>query len=244
MSNPVNIPALLHSAKPAVQIEDGKAITTSLEIARVFDKRHDHVLDAIRTMLSDLPVECAPNFRETSESVSQPNGGTRSVPAYHLTRDGFTLLAMGFNGKRAMAFKLAYIDAFNRMEAELAGRSLPPPVPTKTLTFTVPVNDHTSRWLLHTDRQGREVVTELTPETHVITADQWIHRLMVNPADLGITLSQMLTIVHACMHNMRTSAGMYASRLNIQPAKPTSAPRGQFSSVGIPSPPRQVLPSA
>jgi len=115
-------------------------------------------------------------------------------------------------------------------------QALPPPVPTKTLTFTVPVNDRTSRWLLHTDRQGREVVTELTPETNVITADQWIHRLMVNPGDLNLTLSQILSITHACLNAMRTSAGMYASRLNIQPAKPTSALRGQFSSVGIPSP--------
>jgi len=232
MPNPVNIPALAHSAHPAVQIENGKAITTSLEIARVFDKRHDHVLDAIRTLLSDLPSSALPNFRETTidvEITGAPNasGAIRKSPAYHLTRDGFTLLAMGFNGKRAMAFKLAYIDAFNRMEAELAGRSLaPPPMPTKTLTFTVPANDHTSRWLLHTDRQGREVVTELSPEIHVITADQWIQRLMVSPADLGITLSQMLTITNACLNNMRTSAGMYAKRLNIQPAKPTPVPRG------------------
>jgi len=114
--------------------------------------------------------------------------------------------------------------------------ALPPPVPIKTLTFTVPANDRTSRWLLHTDRTGREVVTELSPETHITTIDQLIHRLMVSPADLGITLSQMLTIIHACMRNVHISAGMYAKRLNIQPAKPTSAPRGQFSSMGIPPP--------
>jgi len=54
--------------------------------------------------------------------------------------------------------------------------------------------------------------------------------------DLNLTLSQILSITHACLNAMRTSAGMYASRLNIQPAKPTSAPRGQFSSVGIPPP--------
>jgi len=144
----VDVPALAHSAHPAVQIENGKAITSSVEIARVFDKRHDHVLDAIRTLLSDLPPSALPNFRETTidvEITGAPNasGAIRKSPAYHMTRDGFTLLAMGFNGKRALAFKLAYIDAFNRMEAELAGRSLaPPPMPTKTLTFTVPANDH------------------------------------------------------------------------------------------------------
>jgi len=40
-------------------------------------------------------------------------------PAYTLTQDGYTLLAMGFTGKRALAFKLAYIEAFNRMEEVL-----------------------------------------------------------------------------------------------------------------------------
>jgi len=85
---------------------------------------------------------------------------------------------------------------------------------------------------MHTDRQGREVVTELSPETHVITADQWIHRLMHSPADLNLTMSQILSITHACLNAMRTSAGMYASSMNIQPAKPPRVPQRQFSSVG------------
>jgi len=130
-------------------------------------------------------------------------------------------------------FHLKVIRVFLDAAASPA-QPLPPPVPTKTLTFTVPANDRNSRWLLHTDRTGREVVTELPPETHVINTDQWIHRLMHSPADLNLTLSQMLTITQACLNNMRTSAGTYASRLNIQPVKHTPAPRGQFASLGIP----------
>jgi len=130
-------------------------------------------------------------------------------------------------------FHLKVIRVFLDSVANPA-QALPPPVPTKTLTFTVPVNDHTSRWLLHTDRTGREVVTELSPETHVITADQWIHRLMVNPGDLNLTLSQILSITHACLNAMRTSTGLYASRLNIQPAEPPRVPQRQFASIGIP----------
>lgn len=38
---------------------------------------------------------------------------------YYLTRDGFTLLAMGFTGKKALQFKIAYIEAFNKMERML-----------------------------------------------------------------------------------------------------------------------------
>lgn len=36
-----------------------------------------------------------------------------------MTRDGFTFLVMGYRGKKAAAFKEAYIKAFNQMEKEL-----------------------------------------------------------------------------------------------------------------------------
>ncbi len=48
-----------------------------------------------------------------------PRGGTRQSRTYEMTRDGFTPLAMGFTGKTALAFKVRYIEEFNRMEAQL-----------------------------------------------------------------------------------------------------------------------------
>jgi len=119
--NPINIPALAQRAHPLVQISDGQAITISTEVARVFEKRHDHVLDAIKNLLPQLPEINHPNFRAVE--YTDQKGERR--PAYHLTRDGFTLLAMGFTGKRALAFKLAYIDAFNKMEAALTKQTQP-----------------------------------------------------------------------------------------------------------------------
>ncbi|MGH8547488.1 MAG: Rha family transcriptional regulator [Methylococcales bacterium] len=38
--------------------------------------------------------------------------------SYFLTKDGFTLLAIGYTGPEALRFKLAYISEFNRMDAE------------------------------------------------------------------------------------------------------------------------------
>jgi phage regulator Rha-like protein len=38
---------------------------------------------------------------------------------YLLTRDGFTLLVMGFTGQKALQWKLKYIEAFNAMEKTL-----------------------------------------------------------------------------------------------------------------------------
>ena len=36
-----------------------------------------------------------------------------------MDRDGFSLLVMGFTGKKALEWKLKYIDAFNQMEETL-----------------------------------------------------------------------------------------------------------------------------
>ncbi len=102
--------------KPVVNLINNQVSTTSLNVSQVFNKRHDHIIRNIKQIISDTPKEfTAPNF-----GVSEYKDSTgRNLPMYILTRDAFTLLAMGFTGKKAMQFKLAYIEAFNKMEAEL-----------------------------------------------------------------------------------------------------------------------------
>jgi len=81
------------------------------------------VLRAIRNL------ECSADFRlrnfvETVVSRENPSGGAAiESKAYRLTRDGFAFLAMGFTGKEAAQWKEAYINAFNKMEAELLAQS-------------------------------------------------------------------------------------------------------------------------
>ncbi|EKK7110066.1 Rha family transcriptional regulator, partial [Escherichia coli] len=87
-------------AQPELCIVAGKVVTSSLSVADFFSKRHDDVLKKIR-ILDCSPEFCARNFAETSILVRQPNGGTRKLPCYQITRDGFAFLAMGFTGKRA-----------------------------------------------------------------------------------------------------------------------------------------------
>jgi hypothetical protein len=60
-----------------------------------------------------------------------PTGGVRKSPAYELSRDGFTLLAMGFTGKKALRWKIRYIEAFNAMEEQLAKRPAPSVSPSQ-----------------------------------------------------------------------------------------------------------------
>lgn len=97
-----------------VILKDQQVVTSSLKVADVFDKRHDHVLRDIDKMRKDLP-----NFGEMFAEAKEPDSYGRDRRVFFLNRDGFTLLAMGFTGRKAMSFKVKYIDAFNRMEAEL-----------------------------------------------------------------------------------------------------------------------------
>lgn len=103
-----------------VAITNGTVTTTSLNVAQTFEKQHDKIIRDIKNLLAQVPEKWGiANFGETPYTHPQ-NGQT--YPMYTLTRDAFTLLAMGFTGKKAMQFKLAYIDAFNRMEAKLQNK--------------------------------------------------------------------------------------------------------------------------
>ena len=102
---------------PTVTVVDGQPRVSSLDIAEKFGKRHDDVLRTIKRILSQLDEDFRlRNFAETLQ-VNEQNG--QKYPTYSLTRDGFSLLAMGFTGKAALAWKVKYIEAFNAMEAEL-----------------------------------------------------------------------------------------------------------------------------
>lgn len=93
---------------------DNKIVVSSREIAENFEKEHSKVLRAIRNL------ECSSEFRQANFGESSYyNEQNKQQPEYLITRDGFTLLAMGFTGKKAMQFKEAYIEAFNKMELAL-----------------------------------------------------------------------------------------------------------------------------
>jgi len=102
------------TAQQLVTVQHREAQTTSLIVAEVFKKRHDHVIRDVRKLIADLP-KGLPMFGETTYINTQ----NKLQSMYTMNRDGFSLLAMGFNGKKALEFKLQYIEAFNHMEKEL-----------------------------------------------------------------------------------------------------------------------------
>lgn len=111
---------------PSVSLHSGRPATTSLEVAKFFGKRHDGVLRDVRRICPETPEDFrVHNFVETFRTIPGPNNSERQETYFILYRDGFMLLVMGYTGKKALTMKLAYIEAFNRMEAELAASSRP-----------------------------------------------------------------------------------------------------------------------
>ncbi len=112
----------------AVTVANGQVVTTSLQIAEVFGKQHKNVIQAIESLqVPDGAREL--NFQRSEYTAQNGIGKNVKYPMYQITRDGFTLLAMGFTGAKAMEFKLAYIEAFNRMEEQLKHGKTQPELP-------------------------------------------------------------------------------------------------------------------
>ncbi|MBV7311058.1 Rha family transcriptional regulator [Morganella morganii] len=171
------------SSSPSVFIHDGKAITTSISIADYFQKTHDNVLKKIRSVIADCDEKYhLVNFNEVVRDVTGGDGAVRKMPMYELTRDGFVLIAMGFTGKKALQWKINYINAFNSMEAELFS-------PKKsTVDQRTPLRDAVNllvskKGLMYPEaysivhqRFSVESIEELQPE-QLPMAIEYIHRL-------------------------------------------------------------------
>lgn len=97
----------------ALQVNNDEIVVSSLQIAEDFGKLHKHVLTDIKNLVDGNSSAKLFFFRTTYD-----NRG-KQYPMYLMNRDGFTLLAMGFTGKKAIDWKLKYIEAFNRMEKKL-----------------------------------------------------------------------------------------------------------------------------
>ncbi|MDR1451480.1 MAG: Rha family transcriptional regulator [Helicobacteraceae bacterium] len=99
-----------------------KPFISSRDLAAVFEKRHADVIRAIDALPQDEYRQR--NFAFTFYQITNPKGGKPiEKPMYKLTRDGFALLAMGFTGEKAHKWKIAFIEGFNKMEAELKNRA-------------------------------------------------------------------------------------------------------------------------
>ena len=115
-----------------VQYKSGKFVTTSLEVAKRFGKQHKNVIRDIRKLqadLQDIEAETRMVLDGSNLSRLEPCGSSKNFilssytneqgyeqPMYNITRDGFVLLTMGFTGKKALQWKLKFLETYNLME--------------------------------------------------------------------------------------------------------------------------------
>lgn len=107
-------------SKEAFKVIEGRPVTSSRIVAEYFGKQHHHVVRDIRSLVAQKPeLEASRNFAQWSEQVEIGSGAKRSVTCYWMDRKGFAILAMGFTGAKALDFKCAFYDEFERMEKAL-----------------------------------------------------------------------------------------------------------------------------
>ena len=109
-------------------------ITTSRIVAEVFEKEHNIVMRAIRNFEKDCEDVC--NFAQMFFLTNYTDEYGRQQPMYLMNQKGFSLLAMGFTGKKALKFKSDFFDAFEAMRKELEQLILQRPLIRQSTKFT------------------------------------------------------------------------------------------------------------
>ncbi|MGQ2680938.1 Rha family transcriptional regulator [Campylobacter coli] len=108
-----NAPVIINNVEVNLNIKENKVFINSLDLAKVFNKNHKDVLQTTKNQPQN-------DFTESNFILStykDKKGELR--PCYNLTRDGFSLLVMGFTGEKAYKWKIEFIKAFNEMEKRL-----------------------------------------------------------------------------------------------------------------------------
>lgn len=143
--------------------ENGQIVVSSRMVAERFGKRHADVIRAIEEKISEnAKLRSHKYFLENSYKVE---GNNKSYKEYLMTRDGFTLLAMGFTGKEAMKFQLAYIEAFNKMEEALKNQSPALPATYKEALIALVAEIEVREKLEIEVKAKEEAIQEMKPKS-------------------------------------------------------------------------------
>jgi Rha family phage regulatory protein len=105
--------------------QNGQVLTNSLLVAEKFGKRHADVVRAIENSLTKGSESTNAKLRSSFVLSSYIDNKGEERPMYIMDRDGFSVIAMGFTGDKAMDFKVEFISAFNAMEKKLKELSAP-----------------------------------------------------------------------------------------------------------------------
>lgn len=138
--------------------KSNQPLTNSKLVAEVFEKEHKNVMQSIRKLMEGTAQNSA--VRQMFSESTYLNEQNKEQPMFVMNQDGFTLLAMGFNGKKAMEFKLKYIEAFNAMKRQIEQSK--PSVPQnylEALKSLVKSEEEKQQLALENRKQQQEILT-------------------------------------------------------------------------------------
>lgn len=143
-----------------VYLKNDEPTTSSVFVADFFGKKHYIVTRKIQELISQMKgideIVNTPYYEE--KYVVNPQNGETYLQ-YEMNRDGFTLLAMGFTGDKALKYKLLYIAAFNEMEKRLtSGPALSDP------------RADIAKLILKSSKHQLSAIKELYPEYFALSA--------------------------------------------------------------------------
>lgn len=219
---------LPHEAErnPIVFAKDGEVFSNSRDVAAYFGKNHRDVLRAIDDLIAAVASVGMRSFAQTP--YVEPTTG-QTYRSFDMDRDGFTLLAMGFTGQKALKWKLKYVAAFNVMEAQLRSAAAVANVNLRDPKQLTAV----ALQLIEVNRELEDRVEELKPKAEALdriaTADGSLcvtnaaKALQLRPKDLFSYLRQNHWIyrragaAHDIGYQAKVSAGLLEHKVTTVP---------------------------
>ncbi|WP_242300701.1 Rha family transcriptional regulator [Bacillus cereus group sp. BfR-BA-01494] len=181
--------------------DNNEVVTDSLTVAGVFGKKHKNVIRDIHNLHNQLEEKGKLNF----EPISYNDSMNREQLKYNLTKDGFTLLVMGFTGKQALQFKVKYIEEFNKMEQHIKDQQQAQP---KTAL------DQIQQLLLEGTMELKEKVESLETFTKEGFGDiqkEFINKMTIDSQQQRIMQNTVEASVRYCWNN-GTNHGRFTKR--------------------------------
>lgn len=165
-------------------LQEHKKTITSIEIAELAGREHKSVMRSIREMEEGWVKICGCKFALTSREVQQPNGGTREVPCYELTKRECLYIATKFNDEARAKLILRWEELETK---ERTGGFVVPQTFSQALMLAAKQQEQIEEQRAALAQQGEEIV-KLSNEVMTMKPKATYYDLILNnPSTVTIT---------------------------------------------------------
>ena len=187
-----------------VFVDNNQPVTSSRSVAEHFEKRHDHVIRDIETLINSADEKDRPKIGEMFYESTEPDTYGREQKVYYMNEKGFSILVMGFTGAKALSWKLKYIDAFDKMRKQLAVPQLKPNPHYRTRMVKTAVTD------IGGTAQAIMLTYHVKPGMALAAAQEMVGKAY------GIDTTPLQRLIPAEAHPGYLNAGMIAERQGLR----------------------------